>query len=197
MLNPRLTKGWLPPPCGFFLVAPKPKTSNLGHVDDLSDIFRGHFDERRGITLPGARVSRRRPVARWWISPEKIQNRHLKTLLIVWSWNFQCMLSRKFGEIPIFGTCLVEYLILANFLLKICYFVVIRPTLWRHCDVMRWMFVLILVRMEIGEPYWRLIRRTLGFPFSNSQVVLNTPLVNRVTKKKKKKKKNNVRRGLK
>ena len=47
----------------------RPKTkkeNNLSHLlSDLSDILRGHFDAKTGgTTLPGAKVSRQRPVCR-------------------------------------------------------------------------------------------------------------------------------------
>ena len=43
------------------------KESDLSHLGDLSDILRRrHFDGKKmlGTTLPGARVSRQRPVSR-------------------------------------------------------------------------------------------------------------------------------------
>ena len=66
----------------------------------------------------------------------------MKKLLLVWSWNLLCMLeisfpsfiSQKPSEIPIFGTFLTKFSILAYVSLKIsCYEV--HPCLWRHCDV--------------------------------------------------------------
>ena len=51
----------------------------------------------------------------------------------------------KPGEIQIFGTFMVKFSILASYvLLKIGYFE-IRICLWRHFDVIRWIFVLISV----------------------------------------------------
>ena len=47
----------------FSLSPPNQKESDLSHLGDLSDILRGHFDEKSwGTTLRGAKVSRQRPM---------------------------------------------------------------------------------------------------------------------------------------
>ena len=71
-----LPRGWLPPPDNFSLSPQKKKKSDLSHIGDRSNIFRGNFDEKKneGTTLPGASVSRQRRVGRRWLLPKKIQN---------------------------------------------------------------------------------------------------------------------------
>ena len=66
--------------------------------------------------------------------------------------SFFYIISPKPGDILIFGTFLAKFSIFAQHaLLKIGYFEV-RPYLWHHCDVINWMFVLVLVCMERGDP---------------------------------------------
>ena len=51
-LNPRLTKrcGYNPPPpLGFSQPLQNAKESNLRHIDNLFNIFSGHFDEKKGV----------------------------------------------------------------------------------------------------------------------------------------------------
>ena len=56
----------------------------------------------------------------------------------------------KPGEILIFGTFLAKFKILPYIVLKIGYFKA-WPCLRRHCDIIRRMFVLILICMERRE----------------------------------------------
>ena len=93
------------------------KESDLNHQSHLSDILCGYFDEKNwGSTLPGARVSRQRPVGRGWLATEKIQNRHFEKgfvcmvfKLTVYVRNVISFISQKQGEILIFGTFLATF----------------------------------------------------------------------------------------
>ena len=81
-----------------------------------------------GTTLPGAGVSCQRPVGGGGCHLKiKLKIVTLKKLLLVWSWNLLCMLKMSFpsfisqnpGEIPIFGTFVAKFSILAYVLPKI------------------------------------------------------------------------------
>ena len=81
-MNPKLLKNSRGgnPLENFSLSLQNQKKSDLSHLGDLSDILRGHFDEKNnwGTTLPGVRVSRQRPVEK------------------VIAWNLLCMLEMSF-----------------------------------------------------------------------------------------------------
>ena len=64
-----LPRGWLPLPLEIFSLSPQnQKESDLSHPGDQPDILCDHFDgekkQKTGGTLPGARVSRHKPVGR-------------------------------------------------------------------------------------------------------------------------------------
>ena len=61
----------------------KKKVTLISHLGVLSDILRGHFDEKRGNTLPGARVNCKRPVG--CLPPEIIQNHHFEKFIALYS----------------------------------------------------------------------------------------------------------------
>ena len=63
--------------------------------------------------------------------------------------SFKWKFKWKFWYLELFWR---KNFIVGLLLLKIGYFEVL-TCLWRHCDVIRWMFVIILVCMGRGDPY--------------------------------------------
>ena len=107
---------------------------------------------------------------------------------------FPCCISKKLGEIPIFGTFLAKKF---NFVL---YFAenrlfLVGHVLLRHCDVKGWPIFMILISLE---------RRACTLYHGTKQIYFgsvsfkSTPSGRRVKKekKKKKKKKNEKKKGL-
>ena len=143
---------WIPHRVDFSLNPRTKRKVVLSHLGDLSNILCSHLwipsypRQRKAIKDQGkdGGVCHLR----------KYEIAILKKLF-VWSWNMLLMLeiffpsfiSQKPGKILIFVTFLVTFSIFINILLKIHYLEV-QSCLWCHCDVIHWMFVLILVCME-------------------------------------------------
>ena len=160
MFNPRLTKGGgvVTVPSRIFPRRPKTKMKVTWVIKVIYPTSFAVILIKNGYTtLPIARLSPQRPLGRGRCHLSKFKISILKKLSLVWSWNLLCMLemsyssftSQKPGEIPIFWTFLAKFSILTYVLLKIGW---VRLCSWHHCDIMRWMFVLILLYIEKEDP---------------------------------------------
>ena len=125
--------------------------SDLSHRCDLSDILRGHFYEITETTKNKETETKQKDrlaVKDQWTGGARLtfeKNKSLKKILLLWSWNllyrnvlfFYKPKARRHSDIC---NTFNEIFNLASVLLKIGYFE-IWQSLWRQCDIIRWMFV--------------------------------------------------------